>query len=173
MILNKRTFTLIFYQRFQGLCSFGYRYVKDISILEDMAQDVFIALWEKKEEFSNEAAIKAFLYTSIRNKCLNHLKHLIVRKNNEEQLIYELESEHFFVLHEIEEEVFSKLINQIDMLPESCRKIMLLALKGMTNNEIAAFLSISENTVKTQKKIAYAKLKTNLSGTLMAILMTF
>ena len=40
---------------------------------------------------------------------------------------------------------------------------MILALRGLKNREIAEELGISENTVKTQKKIAYARLKEKLS----------
>ena len=49
---------------------------------------------------------------------------------------------------------------------------MILALKGLKNNEIATELNISVNTVKTQKKIAYAKLKMNLDPVLRAILLS-
>jgi RNA polymerase sigma-70 factor (ECF subfamily) len=59
----------------------------------------------------------------------------------------------------IEEETFNQLFSEIRNLPASSREIMLLALNGLKNQEIADELQISINTVKTQKKIAYAKIK--------------
>lgn len=137
-----------------------------------MTQEIFLSLWEKQDHFENDQSIKAYLYTSIRNKCLNFLKHQTVQKKHEAQLIYELESEQFFTAHVIEEEAFNQLYQEINNLPTSSQKVMLLALKGLKNQEIARTLNISENTVKTQKKIAYSKLRSKLSPPLMTILLS-
>jgi len=140
--------------------------------VEDIIQEVFIAFWKHNKEFNNINAVKAFLYTSARNKCLNYLKHQSVLKKHQPALIYELESEQFFKSHIIEEEAFNQLYSEIHKLPESAQKIMILAIKGLKNNEIATELNISINTVKTQKKIAYAKLKGNLGPVLWAIVLS-
>jgi len=172
LTIDKNGFRKTFDDHFKALCAFGHRYVDDTFVVEDMVQEVFIIFWEKRQNFDHEKAVKAFLYTSIRNKCLNHLKRQTMLKKHEEKLIYELESESFFSKHVIEEEVFNQLHAEIGHLPESARKIMLLALKGLNNKEIASALGISENTVKTQKKIAYRKLKTKLSSSMHAILLS-
>jgi len=156
---DKKAFQNLFEQYFNALCAFSYRYVEDRSETEDIIQEVFISFWEHKKNFTHINSIKAYLYTTARNKCLNHLKHRIVKQKHEAALIYELESDQFFTNHIIAEESFNKLYAEIKELPESARKIMLLALKGLKNREIAERLGVSENTVKTQKKIAYAKLK--------------
>ena len=169
---DKKAFGQIFDEYFNALCAFSYRYVPDRSEVEDIIQEVFIAFWKYNKEFNNINAVKAFLYTSARNKCLNYLKHLDVRKKHQSALIYELESEQFFKNHVIEEEAFNQLYSEIAKLPESAQKIMILAIKGLKNNEIATELNISINTVKTQKKIAYAKLKGNLGPVLWAIVLS-
>jgi len=170
--IDKNVFKKIFDHHFKALCAFGYRYVQDTSVAEDMIQEVFISLWEKRENFNHEKAIKAFLYTSVRNKCLNYLKHKAVHQKHEGNLIYELESEAFFSQHVIEEETFNQLYVEIENLPQSAQKVILLALKGLKNKEIAATLKISENTVKTQKKIAYKKLRNKLSPIINGILLS-
>ena len=86
-------------------------------------------------------------------------------------MIYQLESDRDFTGHMIIEESFNQLYQEIKGLPEASRKIMLLALKGLKNREIGEKLGISENTVKTQKKIAYAKLKDKLNPVLNLILL--
>jgi RNA polymerase sigma-70 factor (ECF subfamily) len=169
---DKKAFGEIFDQYFNALCAFSYRYIPDRSEVEDIIQEVFIAFWKHNKDFNTINAVKAFLYTSARNKCLNHLKHQNVVKKHQSALIYELESEQFFKNHVVEEEAFNQLYSEIRKLPVSAQNIMILALKGLKNNEIATELNISVNTVKTQKKISYAKLKVNLDPVLRAILLS-
>jgi len=169
---DKKAFEEIFDEYFNALCAFCFRYISDRSEVEDIVQEVYIAFWKHNKEFDHINALKGFLYTSARNKCLNYLKHQDVLKKHQTALIYELESDQFFKNHIIEEEAFNQLYAEISKLPESAQKIMILALKGLKNNEIATELNISVNTVKTQKKIAYAKLKTNLDPVLRGILLS-
>ena len=169
---DKNAFRQVFDSYFNALCAFGYNYIREAAAVEDLVQEAFISLWEKHRDFDNINALQSFLYTTVRNKCLNHLKHQLVRKKNEDALISELESEHYFQGKVIEEEVFNQLRLEIINLPDSAQKIMLLALNGLSNPEIAAELNISVNTVKTQKKIAYSKLKDRLSPVLQTILLS-
>jgi RNA polymerase sigma-70 factor (family 1) len=169
---KKRAFKDLFDHYFNALAAFGYKYVSDPDIVEDMVQEVFIACWEKRADFSHINALKSFLYTSVRNKCLNHLKHQAVQKKHENSLIYELESDHHFNSQVIEEETFNLLHAEIKDLPRSAQEIMMLALNGLKNQEIADELNISLNTVKTQKKIAYSKLKDRLGHRFNAVLLS-
>ncbi len=171
---DRKAFRSVFDEYFNALAAFGYKYVTDQFEVEDLVQEAFISFWEKREDFNHINAVKSFLYTSVRNKCLNHLKHQTVVQKHEKALVYELESDHAFSSHVIEEETFNQLFVEIRNLPPSAQEIMLLALNGLKNQEIADELKVSVNTVKTQKKIAYSKLKENLgshfNGILMALL---
>ena len=169
---DKDAFKVVFEENFNPLCAFGSRYTGDSSAVEDLIQEVFINFWEIRQKFNHINAVKAFLYTSVRNKCLNLLKHKTVHQKHESALIYELESDHLFSNQVIEEETFNQLYTEIRNLPEAAQKIMLLALKGLKNKEIADELSVSENTIKTQKKIAYAKLKNRLSPVLRGVFLS-
>ena len=169
---DRNAFKQVFDTYFNALCAFSNKYISNQSETEDIVQEVFVSFWEHKKDFDHINAIKAFLYTSVRNKCLNQLKHRLVRQKHESALIYELESEQFFINHVLEEDTFNRLYSEIRSLPNSSQKIMLLTLKGLKNREIALKLDISENTVKTQKKIAYAKLRTKISDTVFAIFLS-
>lgn len=171
--LKPKDFERIYDLHFNALCAFAYKYLNDVLSVEDLVQEAFISLWEKRADFRDRMAIKSFLFTSVRNKCLNQLKHKKVKKKHEEHLVYELESEQFFTRAVIEEETFNRLYIEIENLPESARYIMLLALNGLKNPEIAEKLSVSVNTVKTQKKIAYSKLKSKLKPAQYGILLAF
>ena len=170
---DRKAFSEVFDHYFSALAAFGYKYVEDRDIAEDMVQEVFISFWEKRKDFEHILAVKSFLYTSIRNKCLNHLKHEAVKKKHESSLAYEMNSDHEFSGRVIEEEVFNSLHMQIRELPKGAQEIMLLALNGLKNPEIAEELGVSVNTVKTQKKIAYSKLKNALEPMVGMVLWIF
>ena len=167
---DRSAFKLVFDLYYNALCAFSYKYIRDQNEVEDIIQEVFVSFWEHKKEFENIQGIKAYLYTSARNKCLNFLKHRTVIQKHEKELIAEREADRFFTTHVIEEETFNLLYAEIRQLPEGSQKIMLLALKGLKNKEIAEKLQVSENTVKTQKKIAYARIKDNLGSIMRSIL---
>ena len=126
----------VFNSYFNALCAFGHKYIYDLSAVEDMAQEVFISFWENRNDFDHINAVKAFLYTSVRNKCLNHIKHQAVMKKHEYALNYELYSEQFFTSHIIEEETINQLYIEIRNLPKAAQQIMLLALNGLKNQSI-------------------------------------
>ena len=147
---------------YPSLCLFASKIVLDYSIAEDLVQEVFIKLWEKFENFNNEYAIKSFLYTSVKNRCLNHIEHNKVIKKHED-IIQQTSSNDFEINNNIIEEETHRLIyNAINELPNQCKNVLLLSIHGLKNIEIAEELHISVNTVKTQKKLAYKQLKINL-----------
>ena len=158
--VDKKSFKELFDQNFNALCSFAVRYVQDAYSAEDIVQETFIQFWNKKETFEHINAVKAYLYKSVRNKCLNFIRDQAVLQRNKST--YDIESDEVFEHHIIEEETFNILFNEIKNLPDSSKEVMLLALNGLKNQEIADELNVSINTVKTQKKIAYAKLKTRI-----------
>ena len=169
---DKKAFREVFDSYFSALTAFGFKYIPDQPAVEDMVQEAFIAFWEKRQDFDHVNALKSFLYTSVRNKCLNYQKHQSVLKKHEDALVYELESDHQYSRQVIEEETFNQLLTEIKALPESASEIMVLALNGLKNQEIADELNISINTVKTQKKIAYSKLKEKLGPRFETILLS-
>ena len=162
--MSKKEFKELFDHYFNALCVFGNRYLHDSSISEDIVQEVFIKLWNDQKTFSHANAIKTYLYTSVRNTSLNHIRDTAIADKNISQA--NLETEEEFSNHIIEEETFNQLYAEIKNLPASAQEVMLLALNGLKNQEIADELGVSVNTVKTQKKIAYAKLKNKLSPAL-------
>ena len=166
--IDKKVFRELFDLHFNALCGFGRKYMNDDSI-EDVVQEVFISFWYKKDDFDNLNAVKSYLYKSVRNKCLNAIRDsLVQQKQNEGKLESEIQFENYV----IEEETFNQLYNEIKNLPAASQEIMLLALNGLKNQEIADELDISLNTVKTQKKIAYAKLKKRMSSIMYSLLLS-
>jgi RNA polymerase sigma-70 factor (ECF subfamily) len=161
---NKQEFKKLFDLYYPALYLFASTIVNDNFLAEDLVQEVFIKLWEKSDGFDNIHAIKSFLYTSVKNKCLNHIEHEKVIQKHKEYTQHELLNYAVINNQIIEEETHRLIYNAINELASECKNILLLSINGLKNKEIAEELHISVNTVKTQKKIAYKQLKIKLKG---------
>lgn len=146
------------------LVEFSQKLVTRQDIAEDIVQELFVSLLDKPFSFSNEAALRSYLFVSVKNRSIDYLKHLKVEHNyaknmQEEALQADEEWE-----SNLDEELMDMLFAEIDRLPERCRKIFLLALDGLSNDEIADICQVSVETVKTQKKRAKKKIKEHLEA---------
>lgn len=155
-------FKQVFNQYFNSLVLFADRYLKEREECESLVQDTFLALWENRLEFPDEISIKAYLYTTVRNKSLNVLKHRKVEQEYMNDVLQEEDAELYYMKSVIEEETHRLVFTAIDSLPEHARKVCLLHLEGLDNQEIANELKISLNTVKFHKKNAYQLLRDKL-----------
>lgn len=143
--------------------SYAYHYVNDGEIAEDFVQDAFIGLWENRCSFSCFPAIKSFLHISVRNSCLNYLRHKQVQRRNERGLVSWLteDCEQQFML---EEEVHSLVHRAIRNLSPQARRVIIMTMGQASNSEIAESLNVSVNTVKTIKLRAYRTLRERLES---------
>ena len=167
---SEKAYQKIFNKLYPVLCSFAEKYLNDSDEAEDVTQEVFIELWNQKEKFISINQIKNFLYLSIKNKCLNIIKHNKVRLNyiNDYNII---EKEDYYEEQIIRSEINLYIKNAIFSLSKQKREIIILSMKGFKNNEIAEELNISINTVKLQKKLAYQKLREQLKSSVFSILL--
>lgn len=161
---DETAFKRMYDQHFDVLYLFGLKYIPNQDVVEDIIQDAFVKVWEKRQFFFHEAPLKAFLYKTVRNACLNFLDHQKARNNYEQSVKDELFSQEFFLHSVIEEEVNSTITEAVNQLPESARLIYLLSLNGLKNAEIAEDLEVSVNTVKTQKQRATKFLRSKLKN---------
>jgi RNA polymerase sigma-70 factor (ECF subfamily) len=160
---NMGDFKILFNNYYTPLCIFAEKYMENKDDATDIVQDTFIKFWQKKDNFQHINQIKTFLYTTTRNHCLNELEHRRIVENYS-TIQKKKQSESFFNDHIIEEESYRIIIQAINKLPPQTAKVMMLALNGKGNKEIAKILSLSEGTVHTHKKIAYKHLRTKLSN---------
>ncbi|NRR90934.1 RNA polymerase sigma-70 factor [Winogradskyella undariae] len=166
--ISKESYKTLFNDLYPSLCLFANRYLKDLDTSKDVVQDVFIKTWERKVSYPNYNAIKGFLYTSVKNKSLDFL-----RSKHHKGTIRTLDTdfdkiqtnEHFLSELAIVD-IYANLDSAIKTLPNKCEQILRFSLNEYTNNEIAEELSITINTVKSQKRIAYKKLRHSLGSLL-------
>jgi len=157
---DKAVFNVVFKEYYATLVLFSNNYTyRNQEASEDIVQDVFVKLLNDKREFQNLLVLKSYLYTSVKNACLNYLKHLKVKNIYKTEEEASFNKEGFFLDNVLEEEVFIHLNNAIHQLPEKCRQVFELSLKGIKNKEIATQMGISIETVKSQKKRGKVLLK--------------
>ena len=165
-------FEQIYIAYFSRMKYFAQEYVLSDEDAENIVQDVFLELWERKEMLELPINIIAYLFTAIKNRCIDFLRRKILIRDIEDKLqeeyrltlqvkYYSLEH---FDLDILEEKSIEQILSKaIDALPEKCREIFIKnKIEGKKQKEIAMELNISVNTVETQMGIAYKKLKTEL-----------
>ncbi|MFC2112436.1 RNA polymerase sigma-70 factor [Bacteroidota bacterium] len=146
------------------LVMFARKYLDDMEIARDIVQEFFVQLYESRESLSIQTSIKSYLYSSVRNRSLNYLKHMQVRDKHQ-QIIkqtgngFDQEIEEKIDAAELETRIFTIVSN----LPEQCRRIYILSrVDGKPNREIADELDLSIRTVETQISKALKALRNNL-----------
>ena len=167
---DEQAFISLFHAFWDAGLRFVKTFVSDKDFCEDIVQEVFIQVWDKRQIFESEKHFKAYFYKALRN---NTVKHLSRQKPSEElSNIKTLESEDVFA--KIVEIEFKREVSRaIAMLPEKRRQVIVHAIAGLTVEEIAEQLNISVNTVKIHKKKAYSDLRKELKGIHLRVLAIF
>jgi len=158
--LSLGEYNKLFIAFYPALCYFARKYTRDTEVAKDIAQEVFIKVWEERIEFDSPERIKSFLYTSVRNKSLDYLRSGQKRFIDHGEFPgLDVASDSHFLREVMIAETTHLVENAINSLPEKCARIINLSIREYTNEQIAEKLSLSVNTVKTQKRIAYQKLR--------------
>lgn len=159
-------FDLLYKNFFRALVGYAVQFIGENRVAEDIVQDLFSTIWERKIHFESIIYLRAFLYNSVRNASLDCLKH----KNVEDNYLQEMtESNQVYKTTEdgedtfFSEEIYRQLFLAIDDLPQRCREIFLMYMNGKKNQEIAKALEVSIETVKTHKRRAMATLRKKLN----------
>ena len=162
----------IYLSYFSKMKYFAKEYVISEEDAENIVQDVFVELWENKEMLNMHMNLIAYLFTTIKNKCLNHLRHKLVVQETASKLQEEytislrmnLDSLEAFDNNLFSDQDIEKIISRaLDTLSEKCRTIFIMSkIEGKKQKEIAQELNISINTIETQMGIAYKKLRIDL-----------
>jgi RNA polymerase sigma-70 factor (family 1) len=146
---NRDVFEALFCEYFTLLTKYAEGFIFDRDDCEDIVQNLFINLWERADSLDIRTSIKAYLYQSVKNRCLNYLRNLNVSDNH--KLLY-LESmlngsdETDWIDPEWAERIHLALNN---LPPQMAQALRLKYMEGEKIVRIARKMRISENTVKT------------------------
>lgn len=170
---DEGAFALVFKEYYAVLCAFAQKIIQESGDPEDLVNEVFLKLWNRRQLFSDGRHLKDFLYKSTRNACFDAIRRMIHSK--ERQAVFlgaQAEWEAAADLEMIRLEVFSELYHEINQLPEQCGKIVRMGyIEGMKNDEIAHALGLSVQTVKNQKSRRLMLLKGRLPAEIFMVLL--
>ncbi|AYL94399.1 RNA polymerase sigma factor [Mucilaginibacter celer] len=155
---------------------FMQKYLHADTLSEDATHDVFIKIWNKREQLGNVQSFKSYLFTIARNLALDHLK-LAFRT---ETAISQISATITGYRNTIEEERLTKeyllfVENALAALPERSREVFALCREqGKTYDEAAKQLGVSRNAIKNHMvftmKVLSAKVETELGVSLSVLL---
>jgi RNA polymerase sigma-70 factor (ECF subfamily) len=165
IINDPKEFEKFFKEKYRSLCLLACRYVRDMVVAEEIVQDVFVRIWEKRGQIQIKGPAHAYITSSVKNNCLNYLKHKSVVENYEKsevlRTIYnpgDIEEE----MHDMELE--SAVMVAIAELPPKRQKIFNMSrAEGLKYHEIADQLGLSIKTVEAQMGQALKQLRVKLN----------
>ena len=161
---SEAAFEHLFKMHFRGLHAYAITILKDEAMAEEIVQNVFFKVWEKRQLLEIETSPKAYLYKAVYHDCLNYIKHKkvksahamhVVRQSNEQ-----VENASGKVLMG---ELRARIHTAMNGLPEQCRTIFQMSrFEGLKYQEIADEMGLSVKTVENQMGKALKLLRIKL-----------
>ncbi len=165
-------FENLFKLHYRELVYFSGLICSSVHDAEDIVQDVMLQLWESKYKFDNHLALRAFLYTSTRNKTINFVKRKSKQLNDISFLDFKDNNES--VISAITDTEVLSLINlAINRLPSECSKVIKMILQGYSSAEISIILDVAQSTVRAQKRRGLSLLRQYLPKEVFQFLISF
>lgn len=162
---NNSAFRTIFEIYNKVLFTCAIQLVKEKEQAEDIVSETFAKLWQRHQNFQTEDHVKAFLFVTTRNACLNYLRHIQRKTASQSELSYlqKDKDDKDVVTDMIEGELLRKIYPLIEKLPGKCKMIFkLIYFEDASTDEVATRLKISPRNVLNQKRRAIQLLKKKL-----------
>ena len=157
-------FENLFHVYYDSLLAYAYKKVNDWAVAEDLVQDVFVALWMRKDTVDFSESIKPYLYKAVYHRSLNYLsshrEYLDVSTDDVERVLHK-----DMILYNQQDSLLMKEVSEVivrfvDTLPPQCQKVFKLSrMDNLKNREIAERLQISEKTVEDHIRKALKELR--------------
>lgn len=156
---DKKAFKRLFDEYYVPLCRFVNLRVEDVYASEEIVQDLFVYVWEKRLEIEIRITIKAYLFQAARNRALNYC-----RDNSRISFLYDLPDDRSAEDKTVEINELQNLIEEaIIALPEKCSEIFRLSReKHLSNAEIAEAKGLSVRTVENHIARALDRIRKHL-----------
>ena len=171
LLTDEKTFEKLFREHYTLLCNYANRFITDSYAVEDIVQNFFILIWEKKHLSVTPENFLPYAYRSIKNSCINYYKSEIIKDDFITALTVEWQDQ----MDEEEDFIYKKEVQlAFRKLPDKCRNVFLLkSVSGLRYKEIADITGISVNTVKYHMGEAYRMMKEELKHLIFLFFLIF
>lgn len=163
----------LFRQHYSFLCLVAFRIVRDQNAAEDIVQDFFLDIWQRRAEIKTIGSFQAYATRAVKNGSISFLRKQQVL--SDEQLNALPDGENPFEEKELVisgEAMTSKVMEVVELLPEERKKIFLLyVFDRLSYAQIAEKQNVSLNTVKTQMKRAYAFIRERMADDALGLIL--
>ncbi|SRR5579862_4404667 len=151
----------LFHAFYPALCLFAFRITADQPAAEDIAEEAFVKVWERRQNFFHIKVVRSYLYTTVKNMAINYRLQKQRRHVLEDQIGLGMERmEEDTIENIIRAETFREIFTALESLPPQCQKIISMIFKdGKNSREVAEELGLAIGTVKTQKARGLVLLK--------------
>lgn len=160
---NENAYVYLVEHYHNRLCVYANSLIRDDLMAEDIVQNVFVQVWEKRHKLKHDFSLENYLYKSVHNKFIDQYRKgkavMALERKYIEALELAVEEK-----DEIQEQkILGILFDAIHELPPKCKQIFLLSKKeGLTNMEISEYLNVSKKTVEGQITKAFGILREKL-----------
>lgn len=157
-------YEILFRKYYSLLCNYSYKILKDIDTAEEIIQDLFFNIWEKRNDLLIETSVKSYLFKSAYNRSILFLRHKSVAGRYADY-IRNIDDR---VEPDASEELSLKELNEVidrtlEEMPERQRKIFSLSrFEGLKYHEIARKLSLSVKTIESNMGKALKQFRKNI-----------
>jgi len=169
---DEGVFESFFKTYYERLCNYANTILDDMDESEEMVQNAFLTLWEKRGTIEVHTSLKSYLYRAVYNSSLNRVKHLKVQKKHDSWYKQVATVEHENASEGlIENELDGMIQRAIDQLPPQCKTVFRLSrFENLSYSEIAQQLGISVKTVENHIIKALRTLREKLKDYLPLII---
>lgn len=147
---DERAFTLLFRKFYKNLVLFAGNFLPEKEVCEDIVQSVFVNIWDKRKEMDITTSFRSFLLKSVKNSCLDELRHrkVVVEHENSYGILgvdADLSTEQYVLYSEL----VTHLNDALNQLSDKQREVFEMSrLQGVKYKKIAQKLNISERAVE-------------------------
>lgn len=160
---DERAFQMLFKKYYPSLCHFSNQFLSDKEQAEEVVQDMFVKIWEKRAILNIETSVRHYFFRSVRNHCLNELQHEKIKQQYASKIKELARQETDFNDYFLEVDLVNRIEQCISSLPPKRREIFRLSREqGLKYKEIADVLNISVKTVEAQMGLALKYLREEL-----------
>ena len=157
-------FDAIFRQWYEPVVRSANRVLHDPGVAEELSQDVFLELWRRRESLAPDSSVAGYLMQAVRNRSLNHLRHLRVQQKSAVYVEALSEPTEYADADTQAGELQDAVRSAIDALPPRTREVFLMSReRNLRYSEIAEQLGVTVKAVEANMSRALRQLREKLS----------